>query len=81
MVIKIYTTPTCPWCKKTKEFFKENIAESNPSASLIVTLNIPFSFVFIEVKLKIGDQYGTPEEMISKGKISRVKRIAEGFAG
>jgi len=24
MVIKIYTTPTCPWCKKTKEFFKEN---------------------------------------------------------
>ena len=35
--------------------------------------------VFIEVKLKIGDQYGTPEEMISKGKIARVKRIAEGF--
>ncbi len=24
MVIKIYTTPTCPWCKKTKEFLKEN---------------------------------------------------------
>jgi len=20
--VKIYTTPTCPWCKKTKEFFK-----------------------------------------------------------
>ncbi len=22
--VKIYTTPTCPWCQKTKEFFKEN---------------------------------------------------------
>ena len=24
MTVKIYSTPTCPWCKKTKEFFKEN---------------------------------------------------------
>ena len=23
MVVKIYTTPPCPWCKKTKEFLKE----------------------------------------------------------
>ena len=22
--VKIYTTPTCIWCKKTKEFFKEH---------------------------------------------------------
>lgn len=22
--VKIYTTTTCPWCMKTKEFFKEN---------------------------------------------------------
>jgi len=22
MTVKIYTTPTCPWCKKTKEFLK-----------------------------------------------------------
>ena len=22
--VKIYTTSTCPWCVKTKEFFKEN---------------------------------------------------------
>tara|TARA_Y100000031_G_C8031700_1_gene297431 strand:+ start:124 stop:360 length:237 start_codon:yes stop_codon:yes gene_type:complete len=21
--VKIYTTPTCPWCKKAKEFMKE----------------------------------------------------------
>lgn len=24
MAVKIYTTQTCPWCKKTKEFLKEN---------------------------------------------------------
>lgn len=22
--VKIYSTPTCPWCKKAKEFFKAN---------------------------------------------------------
>lgn len=27
MAVKIYSTPTCPWCKKTKEFFKENNIE------------------------------------------------------
>lgn len=24
MEVKIYTTPTCPWCKKTKAFLKDN---------------------------------------------------------
>ena len=24
MAVKIYTTSTCPWCKKAKEFFKDN---------------------------------------------------------
>ena len=27
MAVKIYTTPTCPWCKKTKEFLTENKIE------------------------------------------------------
>ena len=22
--VKIYTTPTCPWCHKAKEYFKEH---------------------------------------------------------
>ncbi len=22
--VKIFTTPTCPWCMRTKEFFKSN---------------------------------------------------------
>lgn len=24
MKVKIFTTQTCPWCQKTKEFFKKN---------------------------------------------------------
>ncbi|MBT4376963.1 NrdH-redoxin [archaeon] len=24
MAVTIYSTPTCPWCKRTKEFLKEN---------------------------------------------------------
>jgi glutaredoxin-like YruB-family protein len=24
MTVTIYSTPTCPWCKKAKEFFKAN---------------------------------------------------------
>ena len=25
--VTIYSTPTCPWCKKTKEWMKENNVE------------------------------------------------------
>ena len=27
MVIKVYSTPTCPWCKKVKEYLKEKGVE------------------------------------------------------
>ena len=33
--------------------------------------------VFVEVKTKKGDDFGTPEEMVGKGKVFRVKRMAE----
>ncbi|OGM73853.1 hypothetical protein A3H21_00950 [Candidatus Woesebacteria bacterium RIFCSPLOWO2_12_FULL_42_8] len=35
--------------------------------------------IFIEVKLKIGDKFGTPEEMITKGKVWQVRKTAEGY--
>jgi len=35
--------------------------------------------VFVEVKLKIGDKFGTPEEMINKKKLSQIKRVAESY--
>ena len=33
--------------------------------------------VFVEVKLKVGEDYGTPEEMIDTRKLRQVRRTAE----
>lgn len=33
-------------------------------------------YVFVEVKTKIGDQFGTPEEMINRSKIAKVLKMA-----
>lgn len=36
MSVVVYSTPTCPWCKKVKEFLKENkvkFTEKDVSAS------------------------------------------------
>lgn len=33
--------------------------------------------VFVEVKTKIGHDFGEPEEMVNKSKLSQVKRMAE----
>ena len=33
--------------------------------------------VFVEVKTKIGHDFGEPEEMVNKGKLFQVKRMAE----
>lgn len=35
--------------------------------------------VFTEVKLKIGDRFGFPEEMINRRKINQIRRVAESF--
>lgn len=35
--------------------------------------------IFVEVKLKIGDEFGTPEEMITKGKILQIEKTARAF--
>jgi putative endonuclease len=35
--------------------------------------------VFVEVKLKVGDKFGSPEEMINKRKMYQIKRVAESF--
>lgn len=32
--------------------------------------------VFVEVKAKIGTEFGLPEEMISRGKLSKIRNMA-----
>jgi len=34
------------------------------------------TLIFVEVKTKIGNRFGTPEEMISRGKLYRVEKMA-----
>ena len=53
MEIKIYTTPSCIWCQKAKEFFKANgikYKEINVSASEDAAREM----------IKISGQRGTP---------------------
>ena len=33
--------------------------------------------VFVEVKLKMGDRFGSPEEMVNKRKLGQIMRMAE----
>lgn len=35
--------------------------------------------IFVEVKLKIGEVYGTPEEMIDAKKVAQVRKTAQRF--
>lgn len=34
------------------------------------------TLVFVEVKTKIGDDFGLPEEMVGKGKLQRIRNMA-----
>jgi len=37
------------------------------------------ALVFVEVKMKVGDKYGSPEEMIRKRKLWQIRRVAESY--
>lgn len=50
--VKMYTLSTCPWCMKTKKFFREN--------------NIPFEFTDYDL-LSEADQKKLMKELIELG--------------
>ena len=59
-----------------------NLIESNYSNNLgeiDLIMSDKDWLVFVEVKLKIGNRFGQPEEMINKNKLSQIKRVAELF--
>jgi putative endonuclease len=37
--------------------------------------------VFVEVKTKIGEKLGTPEEMVGKNKLRRLRNLATMYLG
>ena len=55
--VKIYTTPTCPWCKKTKEWMKEkkikyteyNVAKDEKARKKMIELSGQMGVPVLEI--------------------------------
>ena len=60
---------------KGYKILERNYSTRFGEIDLIVSKNDVLAFV--EVKLKHGDDFGTPEEMIGSSKLSQVQRTAE----
>lgn len=60
---------------KSYKILERNYSTRFGEIDLIVSKNNGLTFV--EVKLKHGDVFGTPEEMIGSFKLSQVQRMAE----
>lgn len=63
--------------RKTYKFVEANFLMRGGEIDLIMT-DGDF-LVFVEVKLKIGQDFGSPEEMINKKKIGLIKKTAQMF--
>jgi len=61
--------------KKGYRIIKRNLQNRFGEIDLITA--IPKVLVFVEVKLKIGNAFGSPEEMITPTKIKQIRRMAE----
>ena len=59
--IKVYTTPTCPWCQKTKDFLKK-------SKLKYTEVNVASDKKALREMIKKSGQMGVPV-MDIKGKI------------
>ncbi|MCL4384019.1 YraN family protein [Patescibacteria group bacterium] len=60
---------------KGYDFLEMNYRNNVGEIDLIMTQGQ--CLVFVEVKMKTNDQFGSAEEMITKVKISQVRRVAE----
>ncbi|MBI4099543.1 YraN family protein, partial [Candidatus Microgenomates bacterium] len=61
--------------KKGYEILERNFSNKFGEIDIIAKDNE--TLVFVEVKAKKGETFGLPEEMINKGKLSRVRHMAE----
>jgi len=63
--------------RKGYRIIKRNFQTRFGEIDLIVSKD--GKLIFVEVKLKIGEDFGTPEEMISKYKIKQIEMTGETF--
>lgn len=76
MKVKIYSTPTCPWCTKAKEFFKGkgiefkdiNVAESKEATTEMMEKSGQMGVPVIDIDGKIitGFDQAAIEKAIKK---------------
>jgi glutaredoxin 3 len=74
MTVKVYSTPTCPYCKLTKEFLSEqkvnftdiNVADNPTAANEMVKLSGQMGVPVIDVdsKIIVGWNKGALEEAL-----------------
>lgn len=60
--------------KKHYEILEKNF--SNKFGEIDIIARDKRTLVFVEVKTKIGTDFGLPEEMISRGKLQRIRHMA-----
>jgi len=63
--------------KKGYEILTSNFRSRFGEIDIIASKNN--ALIFVEVKLKIGEEAGQPEEMINNKKISQIQKMAEIF--
>ena len=76
MMIKVYSTPTCPYCKLAKEFLREknvafdeiNVAEDTEAAKEMVRISGQMGVPVIEIdgKVIVGWNRNAIEEVFAK---------------
>mgnify|MGYP001572271818 CR=1 FL=1 len=59
------------------KIIKRNFRTRFGELDLIATKNA--NLVFVEVKLKIGEDFGSPEEMIDRKKLKQIEKTAQSF--
>lgn len=53
MEVKVYSTPTCPWCKRVKEFLKKNNV-------IFEEINVAENREAAQAMIKASGQMGVP---------------------
>jgi len=79
--VTIFTTPTCPWCKKTKEFLKSkkipyterNVADDEKARNMMIEKSGQMGVPVIEIGNKIIVGFSPDEILEALGK-SRLKK-------
>lgn len=79
MEIKVYMTPTCPWCKKVKEWLKKkrcsfqemDVSESDKYRDELIQKSgqVAVPMIDIDGTIIVGFQEKQLEEALEKGKM------------